>query len=181
MQRGETNTGSDDYAAPIVGENHWDLRLIVAVTSQQQKNVGSTEGMNRTAETSPFYPAWIEAQSTDLKEMREAIKQKNFIRVGELTEHSCFKMHGLAMSARPPLLYWNAVTVKIINIIRELRTNGIPAYVTMDAGPQVKVLCQPDYVKEIKQELSTIDGIKQLRVCKPGPAAALTPRQKEEI
>lgn len=180
MQRGETNSGEDDYAQPIADENYWDIRLIVAATSEEQKSIGSTEGMNRTAETSPFYRTWVKTQSADLDAMRKAIKQKNFERVGELTEYSCFKMHGLAMSARPPLLYWNAVTVKLINTVRELRTNGIPAYVTMDAGPQVKILCQPEYVKKIKQALSTIDGIKQWWVCKPGPAAALISRQKEK-
>jgi len=35
-------------AAPVAGADHWDLRLVVAVTTEAQKEVGSTEGMNRT-------------------------------------------------------------------------------------------------------------------------------------
>src|SRR5699024_7922543 len=113
--------------------------------------------------------------------MRNAIKQKNFERMGELTEHSCFKMHGLTMSAHPPLLYWNSVTVKIIQIVRNLRKSGIPAYITIDAGPQVKILCQPEHSSEIKQALSGINGLRQLWVCKPGPEAALISRQKAHV
>lgn len=173
MRRGNTLDGKKDYAEPIADKDYWDLRLIIAVTSEEQKPVGSTDGMNRTAETSPFYSAWVESQSADLEAMRNAIIQKNFKKVGELTEHSCFKMHGLAMTARPPLLYWNATTINTIQFVRDLRKSGIPAYVTMDAGPQVKILCLPESVDNIKKAISTIDGIKKLWVCKPGPEAGL--------
>src|SRR5699024_10961689 len=33
MQCGNTATGEDDYAVPLANENHWDLRLLVAVLS----------------------------------------------------------------------------------------------------------------------------------------------------
>ena len=109
--------GQDDFAIQLEDESYWDLRLLIAVTSTDKKKIGSTEGMVRTAKSSPFYQGWIESQSQDLNEMRDAIKKKEFVKVGELTEHSCFKMHGLAMSGRPPLLYWNGATTEMIHTI----------------------------------------------------------------
>ena len=163
----------DDFAIQLEEDSYWDLCLLIAVTSTDKKEVGSTEGMVRTAKSSPFYTGWTESQQADLDEMRSAIKKKNFVKVGELTEHSCFKMHGLAMSGRPPLLYWNGTTTEMIHTIWNLRSKGIGAYVTMDAGPQVKVLCQPGNSELIKQAMLSVKGVKQIIEAKPGPGAAI--------
>jgi len=165
--------GQDDFAIQLEDESYWDLRLLIAVTSTDKKKIGSTEGMVRTAKSSPFYQGWIESQSQDLNEMRDAIKKKEFVKVGELTEHSCFKMHGLAMSGRPPLLYWNGATTEMIHTIWNLRSKGTAAYVTMDAGPQVKVLCQPGNSELVKQAMLSVKGVKQIIEAKPGPGAAI--------
>ncbi len=178
MKCGNNETDDEDYAAGLFDENYWDVRMLVAVTSTRVKAVGSTEGMNRTAKTSPFYQQWIERQPRDLDEMRDAVRQKNFEKVGELTEHSCFKMHALAMSAKPPLLYWNDTTVKIIHMIQNMRKAGTAAYITADAGPQVKILCLPDVIDEVKQALKTVSGIKRVIECKPGPGASVKTLEK---
>ena len=164
---------SDDYAIQLKDQSYWDLRLLIAITSTDKKEIGSTEGMVRTAKSSPFYAGWVESQQADLEEMRNAVNKKNFSKVGELTEHSCFKMHGLAMSGRPPLLYWNGVTTEMIHTIWNLRSKGTAAYVTMDAGPQVKVLCQPGNSELVKQAMLSVSGVKQIIEAKPGPGAAI--------
>ncbi|HEX6982592.1 MAG TPA: diphosphomevalonate decarboxylase [Balneolaceae bacterium] len=178
MKCGDNQKGDDDFAVPLFDEDYWDIRMLIAITSTEKKSVGSTQGMNNTAQTSPYYDAWVQSQSSDLKEMRAALKAKDFEKAGELTEYSCFKMHGLAMSARPALLYWNDATVEAIRIIRDLRQNGTAAYVTIDAGPQVKILCLPGAVDDVKQALETVDGIKKILVCRPGPAAAIKSLEK---
>ncbi|HLR76891.1 MAG TPA: diphosphomevalonate decarboxylase, partial [Balneolaceae bacterium] len=107
-----------DCAVKLHDSTYWDVRMIIAITSNRKKSISSTAGMKRTAKTSPYYTAWLKQQPHDLNEMREAINQKDFEKMGELAERSCLKMHGLAMSAKPPLFYWNDTTVKVINIIR---------------------------------------------------------------
>ncbi len=174
MNRGNSNNDdAEDFAINLYDQNYWDVRMLIAVTSTEEKATGSTEGMNRTATTSPFYEQWVNSQQADLKEMKMALQNKDFEKAGEITEHSCFKMHGLAMSARPPLLYWNATTIETIQIIKGLRKKGVPAYITMDAGPQVKVFCLPEAVESVKNALSTINGIKGIIECRPGPAAEI--------
>lgn len=44
---------------PIAPREHWDLRVIVAVVSEKPKAVSSTQGMNHTVSTSPYFDAWV--------------------------------------------------------------------------------------------------------------------------
>lgn len=181
MQLGAKDDGSEDFAIPLHDENYWDVRLLVAVTSDEKKDLSSTEGMMRTAETAPYYGRWVSSHPNDMREMKKAIAEKDFEKTGELTEHSCFKMHGLAMAAKPPILYWNAATTETIHRVWILRKNGIPAYVTIDAGPQVKILCLPEFVEDVEDALSNIDGVRSVIEAKPGPGAYIMETVNETI
>jgi diphosphomevalonate decarboxylase len=87
------------------------------MTSFEPKKIGSTDGMNLTSKTSPYYPAWVESTRQDLPEMRAAVEFHDFTKVGELMKFSCLKMHGAMLSARPGLIYWNAGTLEIIETV----------------------------------------------------------------
>lgn len=181
MQLGTKDDGSEDFAVPLYDENFWDVRLLVAVTSDEKKELGSTEGMLRTTKTAPYYEHWVSSHPNDLREMRQAIAEKDFEKTGELAEHSCFKMHGLAMAAKPPILYWNAATTETIHRVWILRKSGVPAYVTIDAGPQVKILCLPESVDAVKDTLSEINGVRSVIEAKPGPGAYIMETVNETI
>ena len=62
-------------------------------------------------------------------------------------------MHGTMLGAVPPISYWEPDSVKAIQTVREIRETGIPCYVTMDAGPNVKVLCKETDMTKIKDLL----------------------------
>lgn len=173
MHRGNNKNGSDAIAEQLFDEHYWDLRLLILVTSTKEKEISSTEGMNLTAHASPYYEPWIQSTKIDIAEMKNAIVKKDFEKVGEFTEFSCLKMHALAMSANPGIIYWNENTVKLINKIRDLRKNGLGIFFTIDAGPQVKVLCLPSDVQKTLNEFENITGIKQIIHTKIGPSAYL--------
>ena len=171
MKCGDSKTDDEDYAVQLYDSEHWDLRMLIAITSSEKKLIGSTAGMMRTADTSPFYTAWVKSSSLDINNMKEALAEKDFEKMGILAEHSSFKMHGLALSASPPILYWNATTTETIHKIWQLRETGIPAYITMDAGPQVKVLCLPESIDYIQNVLESIAGVEKVISARPGPGA----------
>ncbi len=174
MLSGKAQDGHDSYARPIAPANFWDIRLLIGITSFQPKKTGSTEGMELSRKTSPYYQAWIATQTQDLHRMRLAILQKDFTQLGELSEHSCLKMHAVALSSNPGILYWNAITVDAMHAVRELRQKGVQAYFTIDAGPQIKVLCLPKDEIRVRDMLRSINGIERIIVNKPGPAAYIT-------
>jgi len=173
MHRGEAGNGLDAYAEQIADASYWDLRMIVVVTDEREKNTGSSRGMTVSAETSPYYPAWVETSEHDMSEMRNAINKKDIERIGEITEYSCMKMHALMLSTHPALIYWNGSTVEIFQHVRELRRQGIPAWFTVDAGPQVKILTLPEYEQSVKEAMAARKGVKRIICSGLGPDAHL--------
>ena len=137
----------------------WPLRVLVAVTDPGPKAVGSTEGMLITAQTSPYYPAWVESSPADLSEARLAVQRRDFEALADVSESSCLKMHAVMLSARPGLVYWNGTTVDCIRRVRELRAGGVPVFFTIDAGPQVKAVCLPEGHEQVQRELAAIPGV----------------------
>ncbi|RMH77656.1 MAG: diphosphomevalonate decarboxylase, partial [Calditrichaeota bacterium] len=138
---------------------------------EEEKEISSTRGMKLTAETSPYYSAWVQSSEDDLTAMRKALAEKDFEHVGELSEYSCLKMHGLAMAARPGIIYWNATTLELIQEVRHLRQQGIPAYFTIDAGPQVKILCQPESASKLVDQFLGFPGVQSVIHTTVGPSA----------
>lgn len=173
MHRGDQDDGHDAYAEPLLGAQAWPLGVVIAITETASKKIDSTQGMQSSAASSPYYDAWVNSSPDDLSAMRAAIAARDFAKVGELTEFSCLKMHGLMLSAQPGLLYWNAATVALIHRVRELRNAGVQAYVTIDAGPQVKALCRPEDMPRIAQELGAVPGVQAVRCSALGPDAHL--------
>jgi diphosphomevalonate decarboxylase len=136
--------------------------MIIAITDQRKKPVSSTNAMNHTRETSPFYKSFIKSTKNNLEQAVLAIKEKNFIKLGELTEHSALSMHAAALAAYPGIVMFNGTTVDVLHEIRALRAKGIPAYFTCDAGPQPKVLCRAKHSKIIENHLKQMPGIKNI-------------------
>ncbi len=168
MHRGERPDGSDSIAEPLAEKNFWDIRLCIAITTEKAKTINSTVGMTQSKASSVYYPAWVDTAETDLAEMRSALLAKDFQKVGELSEYSCLKMHALAMSGRPGVVYWNGTSVEVMHAVQSLRQTGIPAYFTIDAGPQVKVLCLPEDENRIKVMLQEIPGVLRVLKTRPG-------------
>jgi diphosphomevalonate decarboxylase len=146
----------------ILEPSGWPLRVVLAVTDPGPKEVGSSEGMVRTEQTSPYYAGWVSSSDGDLAEARSAIERRDFDALAEVSESSCLKMHAVMMSARPGLVYWNAATVACIRRVRELRAEGVPVFFTVDAGPQVKAVCGPDVFDRVTAELAAIRGVQQV-------------------
>jgi diphosphomevalonate decarboxylase len=147
---------------PILEAGEWPLRVAIAVTDPAPKETGSTVGMLRTERTSLFYPSWVESSEADLTEAGDAIARRDFENLADVSESSCLKMHAVMMSARPGLVYWNGTTVECLRTVRKLRASGVPVFFTIDAGPQVKVVCAPDAFDRVSADLASIEGVQRV-------------------
>jgi len=161
--------GMDSVAHQILSEDAWQLSILSVVIASGSKKVSSREGMKRTIETSPFYKGWLESVTNDLLSAKKAIRDRDFIRLGEVAEENALKMHATMLGAKPPIIYWESGTLEVMHDIHRLRQDGIPAYFTIDAGPNVKVLCLPDVEKEVIKSLQELDCVQTVMVCRPGP------------
>jgi diphosphomevalonate decarboxylase len=165
--------GSDSLARPLLAAEAWPLAVAVAVTSTSAKEIGSSEGMRRTAATSPYQRPWVEGQEADLAEARRAVLARDFEALADIAEHSCLKMHALALAARPGLLYWNGASVECMHRLRALRQGGVPVFFTIDAGPQVKAVCLPEARATVVAALREVPGVLQVLECGLGGGARL--------
>lgn len=168
--KGDKADGSDSYAIQVKNEHHWDISMLVVIVDDNKKDKGSTEGMELTVKTCPFYPAWLETISNDLHEVRQGIINQDLERVGLTMEHNCLKMHATMMTTLPSVIYWKPATLEIIQKVKELRELGLPCYFTIDAGANVKILCENYNVNRLKDYLRPSQGIKNMIWCKPGSA-----------
>jgi diphosphomevalonate decarboxylase len=174
MARGERADGRDAIAAPALGGETWlDVRLVVAITSDAAKAVGSTAAMEHTARTSPYYAAWIASVARDLAEARSAVAAHDLARLGAVAERSALRMHASAMAAEPGILYWNPATIAAIATVSALRAGGVAAFFTIDAGPHVKVLCAADDARAVADALGRTSGVLRTVVASPGRGAEL--------
>jgi diphosphomevalonate decarboxylase len=167
-EMGDRDDGIDSKARQILSEDDWNITILSVVIASDSKKISSREGMKRTVETSPFYKGWLDTISNDLAAAKKAIQERNFRKLGEVAEENALKMHATMLGAKPPIIYWESGTLEVIHCIHELRQAGIPVYFTIDAGPNVKVLCLPDAEEEVKKELQELGCVQTVITCHPG-------------
>lgn len=162
--------GDADLAArPIAPRSHWNLRLIVAQTVHGPKKVGSTEGMERSRKTSPYYPTWLESAPRWCRAIKRAIRNRDLDALGPAMEQSTLAFHACAMTSRPAIIYWAPETLVVLSTVHGLRERGVSAWATMDAGPHVKTLCDASDSARVRQALDRTPGVTRTWVTKPGP------------
>lgn len=160
-----------DHARELLSAEAWPLHVVIAITSRARKRHASTDGMNLTRDTSPYYPAWLAGQRADMNAALDAVARRDFAALAAVAEHSCLKMHGLMLSARPGLIYWNAATLAGIETVRRLQDAGEDVFFTIDAGPQLKAVCTDGSREAVAAALARTPGVVDvLSVGLGGPA-----------
>jgi len=169
-------------ARQLFPEQHWpELRVLVAVVGAQAKPLSSRQAMEATRRSSPFYRAWLASAGSLLAEAIEALQRRDLERMGGLARLSYSRMHAALLASEPPLLYWLPATVTLVRECAELRRRGLGAWETIDAGPQVKVLCLAAEAAQIAAALQEAVGAAKpacgeqpaggrILECRPGPA-----------
>ncbi len=159
-------------AVQIADETWWpDLRVVVLPVSAGPKEVSSRDAMNRTRDTSPYYPAWITDAPGIAREVEEGIRNRDIQRLGDASRLSYLRMFATMLSAAPPVVYWLSGSVQIIHELEGLRRQGVPAWETMDAGPQVKVLTDAAHADDIARRFAPLTSLPPVvSGIGPGPA-----------
>ena len=122
-------------------ETDLKLAMIMLVLEDQKKPISSRDGMKLCVETSTTFEEWIRQSEQDYKDMLFYLKENDFEKVGVLTEKNALAMHATTKTANPPFSYLTDASYEAMDFVRQLREQGESCYFTMDAGPNVKVLC----------------------------------------
>ena len=171
------HAGHDDetsYAEQI--EPYPVLSIVVILISERSKALSSREAMRRTVITSPFYPAWVRNSGDDLHEALMAVASHDIERLGAACEANALGMHAAMMASRPAVIYWLPETLWAYLVVRQLRDEGYPAWATIDAGANVKVLTTSDQAQSVTAALTErLDGTR-IELHHPGPGVTVTRR-----
>lgn len=162
----------DSGAASIAPPEYWDLRDCVAIVHRGHKSVGSTEG-HALAYTSPFQGVRVAGAPQRLVQCRNAILARDFQAFAEVVELDNHMMHAVMMTSTPPLLYWQPATLTIMGAVESWRGEGIAACYTIDAGPNVHVICEKENLEVVDARLRSIPGVEDVIVAHPGGGARL--------
>ena len=158
------------YARQLFPEQHWpELRIVVVVVSPQAKALSSREAMRATRSSSPYYRAWLDSSGRLLARALEALERRDLEHLGLCAGLSYSRMHAALLAAEPPGLYWLPATVAVIRECAALRARGIGAWETIDAGPQVKILCLEADAPAVIDGLQELDPELRTILCRPGP------------
>jgi diphosphomevalonate decarboxylase len=171
----EWKMGNDDqdcYAVSIAPPEHWNLADCVAIVSAGHKATGSTEG-HALAPTSPLQAARVADAPRRLQACRRAILERDFASLADTIEHDSDIMHAVMMTSQPALFYWKPATLAVMEAVREWRKSGLPVAYTIDAGPNVHVICTGEVAAQVTQLLKALPGISDILLAKVGPAARL--------
>ena len=162
----------DSMAVSIAPPQHWDLCDCVAIISREHKSTGSTEG-HALAHTSPLQKARVDGAPERLSLCRNAILARDFEAFAAVTELDNNMMHAVMMTSRPQLIYWQPATIAIMKAVQAWRAAGLAACYTIDAGPNVHVICERVVQEQVEARLRQIPGIQDVLVAFPGGPARL--------
>ena len=171
----QAGEGDDDsFAYSIAPPGHWELSDCIAVISTEHKPTGSLEG-HGLANTSPLQPARLVKVKQDLAFCRSAILERDFEQLAQVVELESNLMHAVMLTSYPPLFYWQAATLAVMQAVPGWRKSGLPACYTVDAGPNVHILCPEAATPQVSSRLSQVPGVEQVLIAHPGGAARLVP------
>jgi diphosphomevalonate decarboxylase len=148
----------ESYAVSLAPPDHWALADVVAVVDAGAKKIGSAEN-HLLAATSAYFPARLSELPGRLDAVRTAILARDLAALGEAVEADAVSMHVVCMTSRPPSFYWNAGTLTVIHAVRGWRADGLQSYFTIDAGPNVHVICAAADRAEIERRLRELPGV----------------------
>lgn len=162
----------DSFAVSIAPPEHWPLVDVIAVISMAHKETGSTEG-HALAATSPLQAARLADTPRRLEICRRAILQRDFEAFAEVVEQDSTLMHAVMMTSSPPLFYWQPTTLAVLHAVRRARQGGLAVCATVDAGPNVHLICEKESAPAVLQLLGDIPGIQQVYLAPVGEGARL--------
>ena len=162
----------DSYASTLAPPDHWDLADCIALVDQDEKMVTSNVG-HPLAHTSLLQPTRLADAPRRLALCRNALLQRDFNQLAAVVELDSNLMHAVMLTSTPSLLYWLPATLTIMHAVRSWEKDGLQACYTIDAGPNVHVLCPAGREAELISRLRELPGAIQVLSAHPGGPAHL--------
>lgn len=163
----DAETSEDSYSETIFDANHLDIRDIVVVVDEGMKKISSTEG-HESARSSIFFEARQAKIKQKIVDVKNAISEKDFAKLGYLVEAECLEFHSILLTSKPPMVLWYPGTLEVMQEVEKMRQDGILAFYTINTGFNLHVLTLPEFENEVRQRIDKLSLVKKTILAKVG-------------
>ena len=163
---------NNSYAKSIAPPEHWNLVDCVTIVSREHKQTSSTAG-HPLAPTSPLQQARVADAPRRLDLCRRALLDRDFDALAAIVELDSHMMHAVMMTSTPGLFYWQPVSIAVMESVRRWRKSGIPVFYTVDAGPNIHVICPQEQAEGVEGSLRELAGVLDVLVAGVGGPARI--------
>ncbi|CAH8645894.1 unnamed protein product [Schistosoma curassoni] len=137
--------------------SHWpELKVLICVTNENPKPVGSTDAMLRCVKTSDlFRNGRVPSAKIHEKEIISALKNRDFSALAEATMRESNQLHALCLDTWPPCIYLNELSHFIMDFVHNINNyfmKNVVAY-TFDAGPNAFLLTESQNISIVLKYL----------------------------
>ncbi|VDO18594.1 unnamed protein product [Heligmosomoides polygyrus] len=140
----------------VLPESFWpDLRCIIVVLEESEKDVGSSDGMRRSVQTSELLQYRSTAVVPErIRRLIHAYESRNFSEFGRVVMAESNQLHAVCMDSFPPLKYMSDASWQVIRVVDEFNAEDrIRAAYTFDAGPNACIFLEEKNVPVFLEQL----------------------------
>jgi diphosphomevalonate decarboxylase len=104
---------------------------------------------------------------------RAAILERNFPALAAIVEQDSDRMHAVMMTSSPALHYLTPASLAVMAAVQAWRAAGVPVCYTVDAGPNVHVLCPAGEAAQVAGRVRELEGVGEVLTSGVGGPAEL--------
>lgn len=164
------NTSDNSYAVQLYPPDYWDILDVVAIVNTGKKDTSTSTGM-KSAQKSPFFQVRKAHMKDKLELIKAYMREKDFIRFGELIEAEALEMHAVMLTSTPALIYWQPGTVQLMKYVQKWRAEGISVYFTMNTGQDIHLLIEAKDKDRLIGLLRPLNEVRDIIVNTPSQGA----------
>jgi diphosphomevalonate decarboxylase len=156
---------SNEFASPV---SHNDIHPVfrnmrdsILVVRSSKKEVSSSSG-HQLMQLNPYAATRFENANKNFEELFRSMKTGDFQQFAEILEYEALSLHAMMMTSKPGYILLEPVSLKIIEQIRDIRSNeGLPVTFTIDAGPNIHII----YPENEKERIQSFIRNSLIRFC----------------
>lgn len=171
---GEAHLDQGQKIDQLWPQSHWQLCDTIAVLSNKEKAVSSTDA-HREVWTSPLFKLRLASLPQTLNTIESALAHRDIAALGEAVEQEAVNMHSVSMTAERPITFPSAQSFALMAALKTWRLKtGLRAYFTLDAGENVHIIHEADQRDALRQQLEQFAGVEDILFDQVGSGPSLT-------
>ncbi|MEM2940413.1 MAG: diphosphomevalonate decarboxylase [Thermoproteota archaeon] len=156
------------YAEQIAEPEDVDLTMVIIPIQSSFK----TDEAHFEVLSSPLFESRLKSVSSMVESMKRAIVENDVYNIGRLAEEDTLNLHAITMTGKSRIVLWEPETIRIIKEVMKMRSEGIPAWYSIDTGPSVFINTFREHTDSVVKRMQELK-LPKLIVSRVGDKASL--------